>query len=123
MKPLLQKIIGTEKEQLEATPFYRGGSGEPMLLLHAGWTSWRIWTPILEHLTLTYDVLALTLPGHMGGPELSQGEELTLETATSKLVESLEEFGFETIQWWVIQWAVFWLLSWHVAGMRALLWQ
>ena len=28
-------------------PRFRGGEGSPLVLLHAGFTSWRLWEPLL----------------------------------------------------------------------------
>lgn len=54
-----------------ATPRFRRGKGEPLLLVHAAMLNWRVWTPLLGRLTAERDVLAPTLPGHLGGPQLS----------------------------------------------------
>ncbi|MDO9406947.1 alpha/beta fold hydrolase [Patulibacter sp.] len=51
-------------------PSFRGGAGEPLLLVHAGWTSWEMWKPFVAALGGRRDVIAPTLPGHIGGPEL-----------------------------------------------------
>lgn len=47
---------------------YRGGCGEPLVLLHPALTSWGVWSPVLERLTGVHDVFAPNLPGHVGGP-------------------------------------------------------
>jgi pimeloyl-ACP methyl ester carboxylesterase len=52
---------------MTATPFHRGGSGEPMVLLHGFTNSWRSWTPVLPILEQRFSVFAPTLPGHLGG--------------------------------------------------------
>lgn len=52
------------------TPLHRGGSGSPMLLLHGFMDTWRTWELVLPELERHHDVLALTLPGHAGGPPL-----------------------------------------------------
>ena len=57
----------------EATPLYRGGSGEPLVVLHGGGATWRLWKPAIEFLEPHFEVLAPTLPGHWGGPELPPG--------------------------------------------------
>jgi pimeloyl-ACP methyl ester carboxylesterase len=51
----------------------RSGSGPPLVLLHPGGTSWRIWTPLLPALAAQRDVFAPTLAGHIGGPPLPGG--------------------------------------------------
>ncbi|WP_183097530.1 alpha/beta fold hydrolase [Nocardioides pelophilus] len=50
------------------TDHFRGGSGEPLVLLHPAVTTWRIWRPVIDRLTTHHDVFAPTLPGHHGGP-------------------------------------------------------
>jgi pimeloyl-ACP methyl ester carboxylesterase len=57
-----------------ATPHFRGGSGTPLVLLHPGGTSWRVWMPLLPLLTDGRDVFAPTLAGHLGGPPLPPGQ-------------------------------------------------
>jgi len=54
-------------------PHFRGGRGAPLVLLHPGGTSWRVWTPLLGELTARRDVFAPTLAGHLGGPPLPPG--------------------------------------------------
>jgi pimeloyl-ACP methyl ester carboxylesterase len=52
------------------TPFHRGGSGTPLVCLHGFTDTWRTWQLVIERLERRHDVLALTLPGHTGGPPL-----------------------------------------------------
>ena len=52
------------------TPSHRGGEGPPLVLLHGFLESWRSWELVLPVLERRHDVLALTLPGHAGGPPL-----------------------------------------------------
>jgi pimeloyl-ACP methyl ester carboxylesterase len=40
--------------------------------------NWRVWTPVLPLLASSRDVLAPTLPGHLGGPKPPPGAGLTL---------------------------------------------
>jgi pimeloyl-ACP methyl ester carboxylesterase len=59
---------------LSAEPFeaqFRGGEGEPLVLLHGGTATWHTWSRLLDALARDYDVLAPTMPGHHGGPPLS----------------------------------------------------
>ena len=48
----------------------RSGRGEPVLLVHPFMLSHHSWRPVLERLP-QHDVLAVSLPGHYGGPALS----------------------------------------------------
>jgi pimeloyl-ACP methyl ester carboxylesterase len=52
------------------TPSHRGGAGSPLVCLHGFADTWRTWELVLPHLEPHHDVLALTLPGHAGGPRL-----------------------------------------------------
>jgi pimeloyl-ACP methyl ester carboxylesterase len=50
------------------TPSHRGGAGPPLVLLHGFMDTWRVWELVLPRLERHHDALALTLPGHAGGP-------------------------------------------------------
>jgi pimeloyl-ACP methyl ester carboxylesterase len=67
------------------TPLHRGGAGPPLVLLHGFLDTWRIWELVLPALERRHDVLALTLPGHAGGPpfagDLVDAVERALEDA------------------------------------------
>jgi pimeloyl-ACP methyl ester carboxylesterase len=52
------------------TPSHRAGTGSPLLCLHGFMDTWRTWELVLPMLERQHDVLALTLPGHAGGPSL-----------------------------------------------------
>ena len=53
-----------------STPWHRGGSGPPLVCLHGFTGTWRMWEPVLPALERHHDVLAPTLPGHLGGLRL-----------------------------------------------------
>ena len=46
--------------------YHRAGSGDPLVLLHGITGSWHVWKPVLPALEASYDVIATTLPGHLG---------------------------------------------------------
>ena len=71
------------------TPAHRGGSGPPLVLLHGFMDTWRTWEFVLPALERRHDVLALTLPGHAGGPPLDGDVADALERA-------LDVAGFAT---------------------------
>jgi pimeloyl-ACP methyl ester carboxylesterase len=75
------------------TPFHRGGSGPPLVLLHGFLDTWRVWELVLPELERHHDVLALTLAGHAGGPPIAGevGEAAVLDAAE----RALDEAGFE----------------------------
>jgi len=81
---------------MRVAPEYRGGSGDPLLLLHGFTDTWRAWTPLLGHLEPHHEVLAPTLPGHHGGDVLPPDRELTVEAATDRLEERMDAVGWDT---------------------------
>jgi len=76
------------------TPAHRGGSGEPLLLLHGFTDTWRTWELVLPALERAHDVLAPTLAGHAGGPPLApDAGEAALVHAVERAMDAA---GFET---------------------------
>ena len=73
------------------TASHRGGSGSPLVCLHGFTDTWRSWELVLPALEHDHDVLALTLPGHAGGPPL--GPELTDDTLVDQVQESIDAAG------------------------------
>jgi pimeloyl-ACP methyl ester carboxylesterase len=73
------------------TPSHRGGSGPPMVCLHGFGDTWRTWELVLPSLEHRHDVLALTLPGHAGGPPL--GPELTDDTLVDGVERCIDDAG------------------------------
>lgn len=73
---------------------HRSGSGEPLLLLHGVTSSWHGWKPVLPALAEHYDVIAMTLPGHLGWP-WPDGAPHTIAAIADLLVERLAELGVE----------------------------
>jgi pimeloyl-ACP methyl ester carboxylesterase len=47
---------------------HRGGSGEPLVLIHGFSGTRGVWSPVLAELERAHDVLAISLAGHVGGP-------------------------------------------------------
>jgi alpha-beta hydrolase superfamily lysophospholipase len=75
---------------------YRSGSGTPLVLLHGINASWRIWQPVLAELEAQHEVLALTLPGHRGGPLLDDLRPVSLEALADGVEEILDAAGIAT---------------------------
>ena len=72
------------------TPFHRGGAGPPLVCVHGFIDSWRTWELVLARLEREHEVLAVSLPGHAGGPPLAakpdanalvEGVERTIDAA------------------------------------------
>jgi pimeloyl-ACP methyl ester carboxylesterase len=77
------------------TPAHRGGAGPPLLLLHGFTDTWRTWELVLPALEREHEVLAPTLPGHAGGPDLPP-EELTVARVADELERVLDDSGWQT---------------------------
>ena len=79
---------------LSFTPSHRGGSGSPMVCLHGFTGTWRAWGLVLPRLERHHDVLALTLPGHLGGPALAR--EFTSAHFLDAVERGMDQAGFAT---------------------------
>jgi pimeloyl-ACP methyl ester carboxylesterase len=75
---------------------HRGGSGEPLVLLHGIGHTWRGWKPMLPHLEATFDVLALDLPGHGHSPPFPTGTDSTPEALADAVERTMDDAGFQT---------------------------
>jgi pimeloyl-ACP methyl ester carboxylesterase len=75
--------------------FFRGGTGEPLVLLHGLFASWRSWSPVLEQLTAERDVLAPTHLGHAGSPPFEAGLPPTIAGWTDAVEAELDTARFE----------------------------
>lgn len=71
------------------------GSGPVLLLLHGLGGTWHIWKPVLKLLPGRFRVLALTLPGHHGGPPLLPGASPSVDAIADALVADLHGRGIE----------------------------
>jgi pimeloyl-ACP methyl ester carboxylesterase len=76
------------------TPFHRGGSGPPLVLLHGFLDTWRTWELVLGALERRHVVLAPTLAGHAGGPPLPA--QLTGGVLADAVEAAMDAAGFET---------------------------
>lgn len=81
---------------MEPTPHFRGGSGEPLVLIHGFSGTWQLWEPVLPLLTEHHDVLAPTLAGHHGASPLEDGVEVTVAALTDAVERQMDEAGFAT---------------------------
>ena len=73
---------------------HRGGSGEPLVLVHGFLDTWRTWELVLPALERRHDVLVPTLAGHAGGPPLREPPDA--EALVDPLEQALDEAGFGT---------------------------
>lgn len=75
------------------TDHHRGGAGEPLVLLHGFTDTWRSWDLVLSALQAHHDVLAVTLAGHAGGPEIDG--DLTHDTLAVAVERAMDAAGFD----------------------------
>lgn len=54
-------------------PYRHVGKGEPILLIHPFLLTHEVWTEVADLLATDHEVLAVTLPGHWGGPDARWG--------------------------------------------------
>ena len=72
---------------------HRGGSGEPLVLIHGTGSQWQMWGPILALLERERDVIALDLPGFGGSaalPTETPPTPATLADAVASFLDGLE---------------------------------
>ncbi|QOW00915.1 alpha/beta hydrolase [Rhodococcus pyridinivorans] len=74
---------------------YRVGAGEPVLLLHGFTLSHHVWHGVAHDLASDYDVLAMTMPGHWGGPKLRL-REVGIRGIADGIERDLDALGWGT---------------------------
>ena len=75
---------------------HRGGTGEPLVLVHGTGHTWRGWKPMLPLLEPRFDVLAVDLPGFGYSPALPDGVAPTVEALADAVESELDAAGFDT---------------------------
>jgi pimeloyl-ACP methyl ester carboxylesterase len=73
---------------------HRGGSGEPLVLIHGFSHTWRVWEPVIPPLERDHDVLASTLTGHVGGPRFPEGTSASIAGLADGVERELDELGW-----------------------------
>jgi pimeloyl-ACP methyl ester carboxylesterase len=74
-------------------PFYAGGSGEPLVLLHGFTDTWYAWTRLLPLLERLHAVFAPSLPGHHGGEQFPAGVKMTISDSLDMIERQLDAQG------------------------------
>jgi pimeloyl-ACP methyl ester carboxylesterase len=87
------KTNGSGSSQLD---HHRGGSGEPLVLIHGVGHTWRGWKPMLPELERRFDVLAVDLPGHGYSEPLPPGTESTPEALADAVEREMLGAGFDS---------------------------
>jgi pimeloyl-ACP methyl ester carboxylesterase len=75
---------------------HRGGTGDPLVLLHGGAGTWRLWEPVIPLLESHHDVLALTLAGHWGGADVPVDGPGGIDALADQAELDMEGEGFDT---------------------------
>jgi pimeloyl-ACP methyl ester carboxylesterase len=75
---------------------FRGGSGEPLLLVHGFSSVPLVWRPVVGDLEGSFDVLAVALAGHVGGPSLPAGAPVCMQAIVDAVEREMDAAGFET---------------------------
>jgi len=75
---------------------HRGGSGEPLVLIHGIGHTWRGWKPMLPELERRFDVLAVDLPGFGHSEPLPAGVDSTPEALADAVEHEMLGAGFDT---------------------------
>jgi len=72
-----------------------GGQGSTLVLLHGLGGTWEIWRPVLKALEARHRVIALTLPGHHGGPDYAGSGDATVAGLADQVIATLRMQGIE----------------------------
>jgi pimeloyl-ACP methyl ester carboxylesterase len=78
-----------------AEGIHRGGSGEPLVLIHGFSGTRTVWAPVLAALERRYDVLAVNLAGHVGGPQLPAGAPASVDALVDAVERDMDAAGFD----------------------------
>jgi pimeloyl-ACP methyl ester carboxylesterase len=81
---------------MDGSDGHRGGSGEPLVLIHGFAGSWRNWEPVLERVEARHDVLAVALRGHALGRDLDSGVEVSSTALIDAVAADMDAAGLET---------------------------
>lgn len=74
---------------------FRGGSGEPLLLLHGACGHWTNWSHVIPLLSGEYDVFAPSLGGNAGGAPLPVGP-VTIDSYADSIETAMDAEGWDT---------------------------
>ncbi|MBA2428969.1 MAG: alpha/beta hydrolase [Thermoleophilaceae bacterium] len=75
---------------------HRGGSGEPLVLIHGIGSSWQAFQPVLGALEARHDVLAVDMPGFGDSPPLPAAVRPTIGALADAVERACVAAGFDT---------------------------
>jgi pimeloyl-ACP methyl ester carboxylesterase len=84
---------GSGSSQLD---HYRGGTGEPLVLIHGIGHTWRGWKPMLPELERRFEVLAVDLPGFGYSKPLAANVDSTPEALADAVEREMLGAGFDS---------------------------
>ncbi len=70
-----------------------GGQGSDLVLLHGLGGTWEMWKPVIPALEARHRVIALTLPGHHGGPDYRGDGDASVAGLADQLIATLRAQG------------------------------
>lgn len=70
-----------------------GGDKPALLLLHGMGGTWHVWRPVLALLEARHRVVAITLPGHHGGPEYAADGPASVAGLAEQVIAGLRARG------------------------------
>jgi pimeloyl-ACP methyl ester carboxylesterase len=74
---------------------HAAGQGSTLVLLHGLGGTWEIWNPVLAPLEAQHRVVAVTLPGHHGGPAYDGESDATVAGLADQVLAMLRQQGIE----------------------------
>ena len=74
---------------------YRGGHGEPLVLIHGIGSRWQMWEPVIDGLLALREVIALDLPGFGASPMPPAGTPAGVQSLVALVAEFLRENGID----------------------------
>jgi pimeloyl-ACP methyl ester carboxylesterase len=72
---------------------YRGGEGEPLVLIHGIGSRWQMWEPVIDGLRAHREVIALDLPGFGASPMPPPGTPPGVDSLVSLVADFLDGLG------------------------------
>ncbi|MEA2314895.1 MAG: hypothetical protein QOI03_1587 [Solirubrobacteraceae bacterium] len=81
---------------MDAGGSHRGGAGEPLVLIHGFSATRDAWKPVLSRLEGSFDVLAVTLAGHVGGAQIAAGTPVSVEALIDAVEAEMDSAGIQS---------------------------